>query len=179
MDQIILGLLLLKDRTIYQLRDRIKKGLHFMYSSSMGSIQAAIKKLLKLGYIHYTEITENGMHKKIYSITETGRVHFYDWVNAPVENITVKSPELVKVYFMGLADAESRDKIIANHIENLSGQYELVCAIDEAGDNVDIPPEGREVFKYQRMCAQYGRDLLEFNIQWFEKLRSRVRSDQI
>lgn len=46
MDNIILGLLLLENRTIYQLRERIRKGMDLMYSSSMGSIQAAIKKLL-------------------------------------------------------------------------------------------------------------------------------------
>ena len=51
MDNIILGLLLLSSRTIYQLRERIDKGLNMMYSSSMGSIQAAIKKLLNCGYI--------------------------------------------------------------------------------------------------------------------------------
>ena len=55
MDNIILGLLLLSSRTIYQLRERIDKGLNMMYSSSMGSIQAAIKKLLNCGYIQYEE----------------------------------------------------------------------------------------------------------------------------
>ena len=44
MDNIILGLLLMCNRTIYQLRERIDKGINLMYSSSMGSIQAAIRK---------------------------------------------------------------------------------------------------------------------------------------
>ena len=66
----MLGLLLLSDRTIYGLRDRIGKGLHLMYSSSMGSIQAAVKKLLNTGDICFTEIVEKGRHKKIYSITD-------------------------------------------------------------------------------------------------------------
>ena len=43
MDNMILGLLLFGSKTIYQLRERIDKGLNLMYSSSMGSIQAAIK----------------------------------------------------------------------------------------------------------------------------------------
>ena len=50
MDNIILGILLLSSRTIYQLRERIGKGFNMMYSSSMGSIQAAIKKLVNCGY---------------------------------------------------------------------------------------------------------------------------------
>ena len=67
MDNIILGILLLSSRTIYQLRERIGKGLNMMYSSSMGSIQAAIKNLVNCGYIQYEETVENGKYKKIYS----------------------------------------------------------------------------------------------------------------
>ena len=55
MDYIILGLLLLSRRTIYQLRERIEKGIDLMYSSSMGSIQAGIKKLLSSGLIDCEE----------------------------------------------------------------------------------------------------------------------------
>ena len=65
MDNIILGLLILESRTIYRLRERIKKGMDLMYSSSMGSIQAAIKRLLDRGYISYSERVENGKYKKI------------------------------------------------------------------------------------------------------------------
>ena len=78
MDNIILGLLLMCNRTIYQLRDRISKGINLMYSSSMGSIQAAVKKLLNCGYISYEEIIDNGKYKKIYCITESGKLHFYE-----------------------------------------------------------------------------------------------------
>ncbi len=55
MENIILGLLLLQPRSIYQLRKRIEQGLNLMYSCSMGSIQAAIKKLLASGYIVVSE----------------------------------------------------------------------------------------------------------------------------
>ena len=51
MDNIILGLLLMCNRTIYQLRERIDKGINLMYSSSMGSIQAAIKKFITISNI--------------------------------------------------------------------------------------------------------------------------------
>ena len=47
MENIILGLLLLKNRTIYELRKRINDGLNLMYSCSTGSIQAAIKNYCK------------------------------------------------------------------------------------------------------------------------------------
>ncbi len=73
MDHIILALLYLNPRTIYEIRAKFEGNLGLMYSSSMGSIQAAIRKLLKNGYITYTEVVENGKYKKRYQITEGGR----------------------------------------------------------------------------------------------------------
>lgn len=43
MDNIILGLLLLTDRTIYGLRERIDKGLNLMYSSSTAVFRRRLK----------------------------------------------------------------------------------------------------------------------------------------
>lgn len=110
MDNIILGILLLGSRTIYQLRERIDKGLNMMYSSSMGSIQAAIKKLLNCGYIQYEETVENGKYKKIYSITDSGKQKFIEWVSSPMEIQGGKNPELAKLYFMGFSTQENREK---------------------------------------------------------------------
>lgn len=177
MEYIILGLLLLSDRTIYQLRERINSGLKLMYSGSTGSIQAAIRKLLQLEYISYKEIVENGKHKKVYVITESGKQYFFDWVNAPFENVNIKSPELVKVYFMGFADKTLRIKSIESYIELLKGQYEVLCSICEDGENFKIPKEGSDIFKYQLVTAQYGRDLLKFNIDWYESLLSEMRRE--
>lgn len=116
MENIILGLLLLQARTIYQLRKRINDGLNLMYSCSTGSIQAAIKKLLRNGYISVNEITESGKSKKIYSITDSGKNYFDIWLNSPIDNGSAKNPELSKIYFWGFAEKETRIKVIENHI---------------------------------------------------------------
>ena len=81
MDNIILGLLLLQSRTIYQLRKRINEGLSLMYSCSMGSIQAAIKKLLQSGYIKVSEIEEKRpcVREKAYSIVLTV-LYFFSFI---------------------------------------------------------------------------------------------------
>ena len=114
MENIILGLLLLQSRTIYQLRKRINEGLNLMYSCSMGSIQAAIKKLLKNGYITSNEISENGKLKKIYSITDSGKNYFDSWLISPIDSYAAKNPELSKIYFLGFAEKETRIKLIKN-----------------------------------------------------------------
>lgn len=175
MDNIILGLLFMCNKTIYQLRDRINKGLNLMYSSSMGSIQAAVRKLLNAGYICYEETVESGKYKKIYCITDSGRQYFLEWINTPIEEHGIKSPELTKFYFMGYADKENRETAIEEHLTFLRGQYSLLTKICEESKDVRVPEEHKDIFHYQMMSALYGKDLIKFNISWFEGLLNKMR----
>lgn len=178
MDNILLGLLFFTSRTIYQLRERIEKGLHLMYSSSMGSIQAAVKKLLGNGYIRYEETVENGKYKKIYSITDTGKQYFLDWVNGPIEMQNMKNPELVKVYFMGLSDKKNRDANIVQHLSHLREQYLVLQAVCEEGERISVPEEQADILFYQLATARYGRDFMEFHISWYENLLKEMKNEK-
>lgn len=178
MDNIILGLLLLCNRTIYQLRERIDKGLNLMYSSSVGSIQTAIKKLLNCGYIDYEETVENGKYKKVYHITESGKRYFLEWVNTPMEQ-NVKFPGLVKVYFMGFSDKKNRKASIQDYLSFLRKQYGVLEMICEEAKNIEISESNKEIFNYQLASAFFGRDLYKFNIDWFENLLNKMRNGEI
>lgn len=179
MDNIILGLLLMCNRTIYQLRERIDKGINLMYSSSMGSIQAAIRKLLNCGFISYEEIVDNGKYKKVYCITESGRQHFFEWINAPIEEQSPKSPELAKVYFMGFSDKKNREISIQQYLIFLNEKYNVLSAICEEAENIKISEENKDILNYQFVSALYGKELIKFNIDWFESLLRKMRNGEI
>lgn len=179
MDNIILGILILSSRTIYQLRERINKGLNLMYSSSTGSIQAGIKKLLDFGYISYEEIVENGKYKKIYSITESGKQNFFDWVNSPIEAQRSKNPELAKLYFMGFSDKNFREESIEKHLGYLNEQYHALNVICEEANSILISAENKDILLYQLASARYGRDFMKFNIDWYKNLLEEMRSGNL
>lgn len=170
MDTIILGLLLLENRTIYQLRERIRKGMDLMYSSSMGSIQAAIKKLLKGGYIRFEESVENGKYKKIYSITDSGKCCFYEWLNSPIEAQNTKNPELVKIYFMGFSDKTRRRANMEKYLSHLTEKYQVLNAVCEEAKSIKVQEENKDIIFYQLAAARYGRDFMKFNLEWYKKL---------
>lgn len=175
MENIILGLLLLQSRTIYQLRKRINDGLNLMYSCSTGSIQAVIRKLLQNRYIYVSEITENGKRKKLYRITDSGRLRFYDWLNCPIDNAAAKNPELTKIYFMGFAEKETRIKIIETHIadmKKLRSDLEKIC---NAGAALSNEMQDNDVLYYQLQTAMYGYDLMKFNIDWYSRLLKNIK----
>ena len=178
MDNIILGLLLLHSRTIYQLRERISQGLSLMYSSSMGSIQAAVKKLLKYEYISYEEVVENGKYKKVYSITESGKLCFFEWINSPLDIQNIRNPELAKIYFMGFSDKEIREANVEEYLSHLTDQYNALRIICEEADSINVPEEQKDIFFYQFVAARYGRDFMKFNIEWYKNLLNEIRSEK-
>lgn len=179
MDHIILGLLLLSSRTIYQLRERIDQGLNMMYSSSMGSIQAAIKKLLNYGYIQYEEAVENGKYKKIYSITESGKQNFTEWITTPLNVQGMKNPELAKLYFMGFSTKEKCEAGLQEYISQLKKQYDVLNAICKEAENVRVPDEHKDILYYQFAAARYGKDFMKFNIEWYQKLLDEIRGGKL
>lgn len=175
MENIILGLLMLQSRTIYQLRKRINEGLKLMYSCSTGSIQAAIKKLLRSGYIDISEITENGKLKKIYSITDSGKSYFNTWINSSVDSGAAKNPELSKIYFLGFAEKEVRIKLIENHISDLKKMRSDLEKIVSEGAMLSSENKNNDIFYYQLQTATYGRDLMKFNIEWYNRLLKNIK----
>lgn len=177
MDHIILGLLFLQGRTLYQLRARIRKGMDLMYSSSTGSIQAALKKLLAGGEIRCEEAFERGRSKKIYFITESGRARFLEWVNGPFALQGTKNPELVKVYFMGFSDRASRGANLKAYVVHLTEKYRTLNAICEEAEGIKVTEENREILFYQLAAARYGRDFMKFNIEWYQKLIGETEGD--
>ena len=179
MDNIILGLLLLQSRTIYQLRERINKGLNIMYSSSMGSIQAALKKLMTNRYINYKEIVENGKYKKVYMITDDGKKYFIEWVNTPIKSEYTKNPELAKVYFMGFSDKSKRIEIIENYILDLNKQYQSMMFIHEEGKKFKAFEETKDIIKYQLLSAKYGMDILKFNLDWYSQVLENMKEGDV
>ncbi len=183
MDYIILGLLMLSSRTIYQLRNKIGAGLNLMYSSSMGSIQAAIRKLLSKGYIGYREIEDNGRRKKEYFITDAGREEFDRWINRPVDSSGMKCPELTKIYFMGYSEKQKRAENIRKYILELEERYNslnFICNETEikirSEEFLNLDEQSREILFYQISCARFGRDIMSFTINWYKNFLSELEN---
>lgn len=170
MDSLILGLLILKSRTIYEIKEKIKSGLSLMYSDSMGSIQAAIKKLLQKGFIECSEIVESGKFKKQYSITEAGREYFDKWINTPMRASQTKNADLSKLYFMGLSDQKTRDARIGKYIQSLQETFDLLEIIYNEGKAMAVNQAFTDILTFQLLSVKYGMDSILFNIEWYQKL---------
>lgn len=169
MDTLILGLLLIKGRTIYEIRKLLSSsGMQLLYSCSTGSIQAALKKLVTNSYVTIEEVKEQGRTKKLYTITDAGRAYFEQWINTEFSIESNRNPELTKFYFMGFSKEELRKERLKKHIDNLRKAYECLCMVYEEGKKEVVAKENEDVFRYQLLTVRYGMDSAAFQIKWFE-----------
>lgn len=193
MDIIILGFLMIKGSTIYELRQMIKNSLSTVSSDSTGSIQAALKKLLNKKMITFKEQIEGGINKKVYYITDVGKEHFQQAIAQPML-YKEKNMELSKFFFMGFTDKAKRDDMLADYIHVLEDELASLEKIntstspryqfDDAGLQ-DLKKRGgaaeymtlenvNEIAHFQYATLDLGIEKARFEIEWFKKFRERL-----
>ena len=117
MEYLILGLLILSPMTGYELRQFIRQNLALICSDSAGSVQTALAKLGREGFVTSSE-SAGGRRKKTYSITESGRTAFSEWVAQPMQAERAKNMELSRLFFLGLAKPGERAAAIRDYIRH-------------------------------------------------------------
>lgn len=199
MDTTILGLLLIKSMTIYEIRGFIQSNLSSAYSDSMGSIQAGVRKLLKNEYITVKEFLENGTLKKEYTITSMGILQFMDWIRIPMDSKKFKNSEMSKFFFMGMAPKDvridslkeyitelkaektkmeriqqyvkaTRAQVIDMHTERIEGDYILKNNILRVADDENLVSVVKAIYKYQIASLDHSLNQLNMDIGFYSQV---------
>lgn len=204
MDKLILGMILFKKSTIYEIRNFIKENLYEMCSYSTGSIQAAIKKLLSNGLIDFNEVTENNITKKIYFATEKGGDEFSKWIFQPMDVTKAKNMELGKFFFLGMIPLDKRIELINKYIENCEKQLKNLKSIKripqeekkehilhnsfritndhmikqnlrKISKEVSLYKSIEDYIDYQFYTLDYSIAKAQFEIDWYKKFLKKMK----
>ena len=177
MTYIVLGLLMLKDMTIYELNNSFKQGLSLIYAASYGSLQNAVKNLLKDGAITYIETVENGRNKKIYTINDDGRKLFKQWMFSPLTEKKLETTLLSKIYFLGLI-SEKKDQlsIIQGMIDTVKQVTKELSDYQQVVGEMEIPEAYQTIAMYQIKTLDYGVMSHEAGLNWLHDLYEEVKN---
>lgn len=207
MNKMLLGILMQKRMTIYEIRKVIKFNFKSMCSDSLGGIHAALRKLLDNKMITYKEYIENGISKKVYSITDIGREEFNSWLNTTIDMNKSKNIDLSKLLFMGMVPTDKRANLIGELIEDLKIELEYLKAVQKnilsntdglksytdylkndeeyslgiasLTQNNDLGKNVLYITEYEQIALQFGIDTILFQIEWFKSLKEKQEKDQI
>lgn len=193
MDIIVLGILMMQNCTIYEMRKYIETWFTGISSNSIGSIQAAIKKLVEKDCIVFNEYLENSVNKKVYSITPQGKEYFQNKISTPMR-YKEKNMELNKLFFMGFADRDKWAMLLDSYIGELHKNLELLEQISRAtlprysfseeelaiqrargaADEITIE-RSRDIAEFQYATLDLSIEQLKFQIGWFENYKQTLQ----
>ena len=106
----ILGLLMKKDMTGYELTKEFNSALFEFWNASHSQIYPKLKALTKEGLIEYhIEITGTVLEKKVYTITDAGKEAFKKWEETLYPMPSLPKDEFrLQLFFSHLASPEFR-----------------------------------------------------------------------
>ncbi|ERL25837.1 MULTISPECIES: PadR family transcriptional regulator [unclassified Leptotrichia] len=201
MDKIILGILMLRRMTAYELRNTIRDNFKSMCSDSLGSIQAALKKLLSLKMVTFEELVEKGINKKRYVITDIGEKVLMEWIKIPIDISKTKNIDMGKLLFMGYIPKNEQKNLINKIILSLEEEYSELKNLKESinfenerlaienylltdteyqeriknlNKKNNVSKNIKEISKFTLATLDYGIDVVDFNIKWFKKLKTKI-----
>ncbi len=170
MEFVLLGLLGIQPMTIYDMNQSFKSGISLFYSASYGSIQNAVKKLIKKGFITFEERIDNGRNKKIYSITPGGQVAYREWMLAPPDLQKLETVALTKLHFLGTRTREDRIHILQGLIDAIEQVEDQLGGLHQQVSAIEVDPSYMDIYRYQVKTLEYGLMSHGAGKAWFEKL---------
>ncbi|WNU94172.1 PadR family transcriptional regulator [Streptococcus sp. DTU_2020_1000888_1_SI_GRL_NUU_041A] len=201
MDKLILGLLMIKSFTVYEIRQVMRQNFSSMCSDSLGSIQAALKKLSQQGAVTSSEYVEKGKMKREYTITASGRILFLDWLKTPIDMSKSKNMELGKFLFMGYLPKKEQLEMLDLAIEGLEielREFEAVKAsiqfaeeqqqvqayleqhdhlateLLEVSQTANLTESISQLGYFEMKTLEFGLDSARFQLNWFTDLRKQL-----
>jgi len=168
MEDFILGLLMVRKFTAYELHIEIKNNHESICSSSIGNIQRALKKLHGKGFVNLEEVYEGKVVKKVFGITPAGREKFMNWLNNPLDLLKAKNMELGRLLMMGYLTEEQQLANIDRTIAGYKEAYGYVMAIEEMVKSQEAEATANASLEQARIA------MYEQNKDYFDELMDSV-----
>ncbi len=155
-----LGVLSIREATGYEIKKRLEGPFRHFYQAGFGAIYPALGRLLKGGLVSVREQAQDGKpDKKIYSLTEAGRLALLEELSRPPGRDKIRSEFLAQMVFVELLP----DDLVAEWIKTRLAHYET--QLSELGeiDADRLPPGRRFVLGYGLAVYRAGNDYLRAN----------------
>jgi PadR family transcriptional regulator, regulatory protein AphA len=175
MDVVILGLLMLRERSLYEMKKILEETFSLFYSASFGSLSSALAKMLDREWVTVEEKVEQGRNKKLYAITPAGQAAFFKWMGSPIPGEKVRDPALLRLFFLGFLPPADRARVIERHLAALEALREALILTQRQTAEVPVPPEREELATFQTLTLQYGIDYYTFSLAWFQQLLTSLQ----
>ncbi len=170
-DKILLGMLMEKPETGYRIKKKMELSTKFFFNTSQGSINPAFKKLVRNGFVTTKEEVSNGRLHKIYTITESGKTVFKDWLKSEVGVSKVKNDMLLRLFFFPYVSNDERIHVLENYL------IELKTYIKSMQNLGDVPQVRENCNEYEMATLEFGIGYYSFILGWYTNYLKQIKGE--
>jgi len=168
---LLLGLIHARPLTSYEVHKALRHLAAHHFSSSYGTINPALKRLEKRGWLQGADLSEGGRRKRQYTLTEAGRQAFAAWMSERDVADQGEHGMLVRLFFLGLVPEAER----VNIVRNLAAAAEAVAGsmaqqrTQAAQVAASVEPALKELAASQLAALDYGIAHHHFVAAWLRE----------
>jgi len=163
----LMGLLSLGEMSGYDLKQLSEWSVGHFWREGYGQIYPSLKRLAAGGLVKKrTEHNTGRPDRIVYTLTAAGRRELQAWLRVQAEPEVPRNELLLKVFFGGLADAETNMKHIRRKLELCESTLKELHATKTR----IVREEGRHPQKpYWLMTLSYGEHMARARMAWCEE----------
>lgn len=163
----ILGLLSYGDMTGYEIRETFQNSLNYFWPAQTSQIYRELTVLEDREWIvKHTVAQSSKPDKKICSITEAGRKELLRWLREPYAVSDMRSPVLMKTFFMGgLPVSDSLHFFRQLHEEHRAYLEALQKTDESISVYQEMVPDKKSALFWQ-MTADFGKRYGQMYLDW-------------
>lgn len=149
-DDIVLGILVDKPATGYEIKNQFSTIFSNFYNASFGSVYPILHKLDKEGKVSFEVVSQLGKpNKKVYSITTKGKKAFESYLQQPVESKKIKWDFMVRLFYSSQLDEQKRSALITSEINTRTDEIKELEALK-------LKLSRKQVDPYKLFCLDIG-----------------------
>ena len=169
-DKIILGMLSLQPMSVYELKKNMEKSTSLFYNTSIGSIHPACQKLLAAGSVSSHTESEGKRSKTIYTITDSGRDAYLEWIHSPLSIGKIKDELLLRIFFFADADSDKRSELLKGYLDEVVHLKMTLQKQKKEAGALEIPDRYKQAAYYQLATLDFGYEYFCFLEKWIKYL---------
>lgn len=167
--------------TLYDIKKGMEQSAQYFASTSQGAIHPALVKLEKNGYITSKEEVKNNRTKKLYSITDSGKVRFGQLMREDWGSDKYKSTQLLKMFFFHELTKAERLESINTQVKYFRDMHQDLVKIKQEGmrrlEEYGLTYESYRPAKYEHDALEFGLAYSDFVTKWFEDYSKRIEAE--
>jgi PadR family transcriptional regulator, regulatory protein AphA len=162
----ILGLIRQRPMSGYDLKRAVDRTIRHFWAASYGQIYPELRRLDDAGWIEGAEAANGGRSRRLYRLTDAGRVALEDWLHGHETRIELRDESLLRLFFADALPPEEALGLLAARREGYRMMLGYLRGLDD-GTGPDPP--------FVDVVYRWGLDHCEWGIEWCDRQERRLR----